>query len=667
MPAIAPGQETDVNWIAEYFGKQCEQSIKTTASLVWKKLTSPKDTFTFKFSSKVIEDMANNLDDLAGNDMAEDYAYQAATVYGTGLLAIASEELGLDKLIASALNTIFRLMSMIQMLNNTFVFILLKFAAENCNKQIVKKRKLLNELRSNLVELHNLVLIFTGNDPAFDKYVASLREAWSLLLGARDDLRQVKDGIELAKVFRLASFNTAKTKVDKAQKIFNPGRRQNDPFLGPVMNPDNKGLSGGRIAAHNLLTATTGIPSNDQINAFLKMGKRIRDISSNMEMYAVNVVAINTLLTAIQLGPNALTTAMSDFMLNTAGDVVDTVIGELNVMVGNTDAARGTVQKGEMPEVLRLVPPEPGQRASPEPVTVSVMALKWTAQLSLIISQMKMVPLEGLAKASLASEDVIYFESVLAQLAALDTITTTTATLVATDAQESPGAFESQMLLMLLGAMHIIPQSGPADREKQKTENWAALVKAMIARVDLTLQRDSQIESILNGFIQHPFQQEAELRKMLKQLKDFMAKLGLDRALDLFTAGKFTEFFKLKGKNAMFAGAAMSAIALLKSCFDNEKEANELNKIQRKLERNMDLLNIKVSFDIDLAIKNSLNDCKLAIDFSFILKLKSYICGLIQQSVKSPFSSVKDKTTYSLFTKVKDNTGTGASIAGVPG
>jgi hypothetical protein len=228
---------------------------------------------------------------------------------------------------------------------------------------------------------------------------------------------------------------------------------------------------------------------------------------------------------------------------------------------------------------------------------------------------MRLFPTEAVMNSLKSLDDVDFYKDAVDALKAMDTIdagapillpdgtivTDNEVNLIAEDAQENVLLFEISMLNGLLIANKAIV-SHPAAKQA------LPVVKNLIARTQLGLYRDAQIIAVLQSYIDHKFEGEEALTRLLESIQGVLKNAALGRAIDLLKTGDWTKFFGMNPATATYIGAGLAAIAALKACFDEDgsvEEQERLTKFQRKFEQEKDLLNIKVSFDLDLQFLRS--------------------------------------------------------------
>ena len=598
----------------EQFQKECVSATLNNIKLVQQKLADAKNPFNFKLSGALVDAAKQGMGPLA--DFAGDYLEENADKIAFALV----EATGADNAIREALDTVYKYISLLFLAQNTMVLVLMKGVGRNIIAQLDSKDIRLNELESLFTSLHNALLSLSRGDPAYSAYLANLRAALAKLLSANTKLKIVRNSLATRTLYLSKVYKSAQDDVAAAQHNIRPSTGDN-PFTAPFLGASSASdVASASVLSAKALLATTGVPtSQEQIDNILAIPKISKQIIIAMKDYGVINASINGMLKAYIAGIEALTTALQDVVKGYALTHLDSLIKSV------TDLS------SDMKESLK---------GTPNPVKVTGLAFKWTAQVSFIIAQMKILPGDALRRLSLEAGDIAAFQKSIDDLKALNNIVQGQAILVATEAQEDIGALEQQVLTALLRANGAVA-SGKIDNAT------LSLVRTIIARIKITKQRNERIRSILLAFINFKLFGEDEIQDMLESINALMRSAGLDRAIELLKTGDYTKFFKLNAKTATYVGAALEAIAFLKDCFDSEEKKQEITKTQRKLERDLDLLSIKLSFDFDVAIFKNLLICKTNINLALKFNLEEFLCGLAEDAgIGKIFGALDDVLSF---------------------
>lgn len=587
--------------LSVYFDKKCVDATVENITTVLKKLAEPMDLVSFDISGSLVDAVGQGMGGLA--NFASDYVKNNADAIAYSMINVASQNSGKFGNLRDGLNTAFNILSLAQLGNNTFALYLMKFIARNCIKKIQDKDIIVDKVLDGLTQLYNALKVLTGGDPAYKKYLENLRSAYQDLISARNNLRNVKSTIEARGIYLSKTYEKAQNYVLSAQHKLRPSTGGN-PYTTDSFTKSGQAL----------LTTMTGLPTSEQFDAMMSIPRICAELVTNMKDYAATLVIINGLLVAYQGGPDLFIDSIGNRLTKYVTDFLAVLISELNTLTTEID------------ENLKA------RNGSPNPTQVTSMAFQWTAQVSMILGQMKVLPADALKNLSLANADVEFFNSTVNALKNMDTVRSGNAILIATDAQEQIGSFEQQMLTAILGATKAIG-SGTA------TTQLFSLIQTLRNRMSLTKGRDLEIKSVLQSFVDRPISGEEQFEKVLNGVRDLLGKVGLDRAAELLEKGDFAGFFGLDGKNATYVGAALTAVAFLKECFETDEQREEMTKIQRSLERDMDLLTLKVGFDFDLAVFKNIQLCLEVEGLSSVFNAKEFLCGLAKEGA-SIFSSI---------------------------
>ena len=223
----------------------------------------------------------------------------------------------------------------------------------------------------------------------------------------------------------------------------------------------------------------------------------------------------------------------------------------------------------------------------------------------------------------------VYRQSVIS-LKKLNNAGSAGATLIATEGEENVLLFSGQVLTFLTQAASSIVTSSEARKATM------SVGRSLIARCDLAIQRDKLEQQILRTFINTPIPLEDTLNQLLASLKSLLAGLGLDKAADALASGDYAKLFGMNAKNATYIGAAVEAIAFLKSCFDDDQTKAKLTAAENDLKGQKDLFSLKLSFDFDLAILKNIKDCINLNNLADLFASKEAICQFIKDATENP-------------------------------
>jgi hypothetical protein len=107
--------------------------------------------------------------------------------------------------------------------------------------------------------------------------------------------------------------------------------------------------------------------------------------------------------------------------------------------------------------------------------------------------------------------------------------------------------------------------------------------------------------------------------------------LGFDNAAEALSSGNFKAFFDMASTPgvASSVGAALAAIALLKKCFGNQADVNQIAEAEEIIKKDKDLLNIKITFNFKLSIFDKLQEILKYINLGNLYAEKEVVCGML--------------------------------------
>jgi hypothetical protein len=615
----------DIGDMPIYFSKKCYEATKKNLKLALEKLSRPEDMMNIK-TSGALQDAAKNglgaLGSFAGNYLARN-----ADKVALGVLSATSPSF--QNSVKDTLNNVYKWTALAFQANNNIVFIMMKIVARNCVKQLELKDIRLNNLKQKLTALYNAILMFAAGDPILNQYLQELRSAMSEVLLARNKVRLTRNTMSRSNIFLTKAWKEAQTHAYNAQLKIRPSTG-NNPYVQPFLSQAQGGqpagseiyLSGARI----IQGETAGfIPTTkEQTDNLLAIPKLTREIIIDMKDYAVITASINGMLSLFIAGVDKIASAMFDQVKISLLEQMKIIDDDLTKLYE---------------EMVRYVTPK--DRSTPSPVRVTAQAFKWTVSLHFINSSMALLPTKSLQAAGRSLNDVAVYKNSVDALKRMDTLRSGKAVLVATDAQEDVGSFERQMLTAML-------QANLAVIKHEAAQKAAPLIKTLVSRVDLGIARNAAIKGTLNSYIAYRFEGEEAMDQILNAVDSTLKKFGLDKALDHWRNGEFEKFFTLDPKTATYVGAGLAALAALKKCFSGSVEEQEkFTPYQRELEREQDLLNVKISFDLDFAMLKNLDVCLRAGGLIKMFNFDELFCKLVTSAYDSIFDSLGDSVEIS--------------------
>lgn len=600
--------------LADFFIKQCTDKLKENVALLLAKLSDPMSLISFNVSDALANAAKGEFGDLS--QYAENYIEQNADTILLGAINAS----GLGSKVFGGIDLIFNMMASAMMLQNDLALVLLKQTAKQAIVHIDNKLRYNAELKVLFTQLYNALSSLAAGDPVFDAYLAQLREGLALIHSGRTDIRLVRNTLEATNSFLAVRYKSGREKIDLAKAKIKP--------LPPKSDYLRATASG--------LGANLGIPTRpEQIKNTIAIPVICKKIITVSKSYFAETTRVNGSLVAYFLGLEKLKSGMPGLFKGYVLGIFDGILSKLDSL-----AASMALNLNGSKQAISYV--EPGY--SPAPLKVSVHAFKWGMDLSIITPLFKTVPEKTLGTLSLSQGPIAVYESTVKNIKKLNTVKAKQSVLIAFEGQEDVVIFQRQVLNLLIQA-----NTGIATAKLAKQS--LSLVKSFIARTNLVISQDTYIRSELTRFINTPLPLEDNLNQLLKGLMTAMKSLGLDRAADILNGGDFSKFFGLNAKNATYVGAALEAVAFLKTCFPNPADVVALEDAQNDLEGQQDLLNISVSFNFDFAIKNNIRDCvKLKAQANLFLT-KENLCSLFTKGgIGKAFDKLEGALSFSTST-----------------
>lgn len=625
----------DIGAISKHFSDKCFDALQENIRITLEKLASPADLFNFEISGALVDATKSVLSgglDAFHDDFVKETAIRAA---GSAIEGVGALYPDLYENINKSLNTVFNIINFAYLAQNNMILFMMKIVARNIINQIESKESRIDKLKDLLTQLYNIMLTARNGDPIYDEYLAQLKAALAELISARANVQLVKSTLQSSNIYLSQRYDTAKSQVSSALSKVRP--TNTNPLISPFLQDGGEvstdGTLGGAVAgaaeaatrpyaqAGAFLLDTAGVPnSKEQFENLMQIPAITGEIINTMRDYAGTVSSINGMLSAFYVGIAGLETAFYDSLSKYAQEHLQRILNDMD-----------SVQRS-MGAVLNV--------RSPNPTKVMTKAFEWTIKLSQTLSLMKILPSAALSKANIAAGEIGMYENTIALLKKLDNVSADGATLFAEDAKENVGLLEQQLLPLLLRANAQMVTLTIQD-------SVLALNKTLITRMAITKNRDTQIKTILQAFVDYPLAYETELAKAIEGANAILKKAGLNRAADLLATGDLSAFFEMNAKTASYVGAALNAMAFLKDCFDTEEERAKHNGIQSELESDMDLLNIQVGFNLDLRFFQNLEECLRVEGLVKMFDIEEYLCGLAESAgLGKAFDAINDVVRF---------------------
>jgi hypothetical protein len=588
---------------AAQFVEKCRLALEENKNLILQKINDP--------SSLVNIDVSGALIDAIRDGQLKDLGIDLLKQNADRLILAAAKATGLETKLQEAIDLAFNIMSSAMAAYNDLALIYVKKIAQNILVALDDKEVAIAGLREHITAIYNILLSLSEGNPVIDEYLDDLRAALIALDSAQLKLRQVSGSLQTRDFFLARTFQSAQDDLATADQLI-------VPLIDTEIDTD-------------ALLQSIGVPTTDeQINNIVQLPRRVKKMILSARDYVAALTTVNVLLDAYTAALNSLTSNFPEILKRYTLSMFDTIDGDItnlkenmaSVLNGSTTAIEGPLVGFE-----------------PTPLLATTFSYKWALDLNLILEFVKFIPAEELTQLTLSSEPVRVYEETITDLSFLDTVTSGSTILTAENGKESLTELESLLFTYGTGAMGAIV---PATIDN----SLLSLGRSILARFDLVEERDTEIRAILQRFIDTPIPLEDVLRQLEESLATLFEELGLDRAAALLEGGAFQEFFNLNGNTATYAGAGLVAIGLLKNCFDNDADRARLNNVQRELERDQSLINIKVSFDFDFAILRNLEECVRLNNLANIFGVQELICAIVDSLPSSQLDTLEDIVSF---------------------
>ena len=586
--------------ISEYFTTKCFDATRDNIKLALDKLSQPKDLVSFDVSQGLEDaykkamsgDLYSAVEGLAKNNLDS---------IAVGLLSVIPEDNKFFNKIKGTMDTVYSYASTAFLAGNAFVVFLMQQAAANCISKIdakTEKTKKIDQYLDQMIDA--LEDLKSAPSELFDTYLQSLRSAIGDLDQAYFRVRSTRSGLQTRNIYLSNLMDQAQDYVVAAKSKITANEA--DPF------------ENGKEQAGQAALDAVGLSSfTTEIEKLQLVPTLSANIIGEMREYALELSAVNGLLATIIYGESALV----DVLVDLASIQVQKILSDIENNILNLSDSMKDSLFGDRPGG--------GTQKLANAAKVTAMAVSWNIRAAEIVTKMNLVPTDKIQELNRRDETVEPYLTAISELKKLDDVGTGLSVLKATDAQEEVALFEQQMLTFLSlanGSLSTFTIS----------QGTIELARSLKKRTELTLIRDEQIKSILQEFVDSPLNDTAYFNRVIGGINDILETAGLDRALDLWQKGKYEEFFSMSPRAATFVGAGLQALALLKNCFETEEERATVESFQRELEREEDLVNIKIDLDFDVAIRVNLEECVRVEALARIFNLQEFLCGLAESA-----------------------------------
>lgn len=580
--------------ISVYFTEECIRKIKENAQLLLEKLADPASLVSFSAEGALVDASKEGMGGLA--NFSAQYLEDNAVGLITAAIGVTGDETVARQLLNLAYNTI----SAAATANNDLVLMFVKRVAKTCIDALDEKAEILELMRTKFRTLYNTLVSMNEGDPIFERYVQDLRRATVLCDSAADDIDIVAGTLVVANFFLDRTFDRAKEKINEARDLVTP--LADNPYFEPTFNA---------------VLRNAGLPTVEEQKANMVAITRLsKEVIDSSRGYFAATLRVNLILEAYQLAVDSFNTNVTSALARWTINLLDENNGRLRSVTANM----ANILNGAEDAI-----DQPLEGYSPQPVTTSAQTYKWQMELEIIGNSLETIPDSQLTNINLSNSAVEAYNRSVERLEQIDTYQNRNAIVVGENGTEQVADLEQQLLTFMLAANAAVTTADVDDE-------IFVLGRRVLARFDLTEDRDQDVRNALQGFLAADINNEEQLQEIANGVYKLLDDAGLDRANELLQEGQFGEFFNLDAKSGSYVGAALVAVAQLKECFPTVEEQQELTVIQRELEQGEDLLTLKLSFDFDFAIFENLQDCLRLEGLAISFFDKEDFCGIIESS-----------------------------------
>jgi hypothetical protein len=658
--------------LSSYFTEKCAKLIKENATLIQHKFDDGTFLPSVTATGSLVDAAQGGMGALA--DFSKDYV----TANAGSLLALAASASGKKSAIENAFSLANNIMAAALMANNELVMFFIRNLAKSIMSDCDKKQKELEDMTGALVNLTNLLKVLTKGNPAYDTFIVKQRQALGYVVLAEKDLILVRDTFKNNSRWLSPVFKRARVELTQAQELILPAKN-NPGIIAAVAagdkvkaalsgnykkysaktftNAATESLKGAQSVLGTLLEDTPFPTTAEQMQAMLAIPKASEKVIRSAGGYLQANSSLNAKLAAFKLAYASIQEGLPDYFKNYILSLLDPVINQthqLSASMAQTLNGSPTAYSGPImvpysnsANPLRVLSLTPEEKRTvlykPKTAVVTVMGFKWAMDINLIFQALRTVPEGTLDQIAVSQRSADAYKLAVEQLKKMDTYTSSDVKILRTDAEEDVGDLETQLILFVLEANNAIVSNS-------MRPGALAVGKAMLKRLSITSGQLGEIKSVMDAFVKTPFVEEDLVSKVGAGLLKMFKDVGLDNAAKALADGDFKKFFKMSSKESTIAGAALITIALLKKCFDGDAKTHDnLQKVYFEVAKAHDLLNIKFTLDIDLAILKNLSECARSTAMANSFTLDEYLCGLIPKDGVVGDAIKKIADTLSLF------------------
>jgi hypothetical protein len=520
--------------------------------------------------------------DLAENWVAEQATNAAANVVNTVTSKITDNVAGP---LAAARNAAFSMVASAMLFRQELIYYFAMKTAEQIINEIEGPKGMranLTELRDAIRRLYNALMALNHTGDFYAEYLAKLRQALALLVGAHKKLDRVKAGFEAkGNRFQDKLYLSVKDDLDAAAKLILPPTPKPDASVRtPMMRPmigkapkktgntlldksaadthaasksSNSNVPGlGTLLPESLGVQTTSSRQYLALQAMWQIPKLVLGMLEAYDLYALHVLKLNALLSSFK-SISAPKVEMFSFFKKYITDVLDKSSEECLAII----ADMATSLNGESHTY-----DEPIIGFSPDPRAVCARSPLWGIRVHALKVMLEGIDVNSMARMNEGAELEIIHKKAVDAINNLDYIKGANVILKRNDGMEEVGDLEPYILtLASQSALALVDKTQFATTAPgQYKSNTVVMVgRRAMSRVDLSLTHCDDVVGIMNTYIS-----ETKPRLHTSALGDSLLGLcdqfGMDKLKDSLMSGNIGSVFMMSPKTATYVGAAVTAL-----------------------------------------------------------------------------------------------------------
>jgi hypothetical protein len=210
----------------------------------------------------------------------------------------------------------------------------------------------------------------------------------------------------------------------------------------------------------------------------------------------------------------------------------------------------------------------------------------WSIRVKAVELMLETIDADALQTLFISNNALRQYNQALEDLGELDDRVTQLAILRATDGREQPGDIESDLVTLAFQANQAIVDSALTQRDQGRFDSRSvlALGAKVNARLQLSIDQDREVETILLRYIKVTEPLLDSVRALGDSVFGLLDSLGMDRASDFLRRGAFGEFFSMSGRTSTYVGAAVTALSGLQQFLNTQEQRDcivrSVNKIK---------------------------------------------------------------------------------------